>query len=109
MANMMVRYCLLKMLVNHIITSIVCCGHLSVQKKLDKLAGLIVGGFTSLKDSDPAFGQRFEDIIMDKVRAYDFPVAFGYPAGHIDNNHSLIMGKNIKLRVKKRRNFVKIP
>lgn len=69
-------------------------------KKLDKLAGLIVGGFTSLKDSDPAFGQRFEDIIMDKVSAYDFPVAFGYPAGHIDNNHSLIMGKNIKLRVK---------
>ncbi|SMG34214.1 S66 peptidase family protein [Sphingobacterium psychroaquaticum] len=69
-------------------------------KKLDKLAGLIVGGFTSLKDSDPAFGQRFEDIIMDKVRAYDFPVAFGYPAGHIENNHSLIMGKNIKLRVK---------
>src|SRR5690606_26807448 len=42
--------------------------------KLTNLKGLIVGGFTSLKDSDPPFGQRVEEIIMDKVRGYDFPV-----------------------------------
>ncbi|MBD1420347.1 S66 peptidase family protein [Sphingobacterium chuzhouense] len=68
--------------------------------KLVKLQGLIVGGFTSLKDSDPPFGQRFEEIIMDKVREYNFPVCFDFPSGHIDNNHSLIFGKKIQLSVK---------
>lgn len=68
--------------------------------KLAKLQGLIVGGFTSLKDSEPAFGQRFEEIIMDKVQDYGYPVAFDYPAGHIDNNHSLIMGKRLQMEVK---------
>lgn len=68
--------------------------------KFQKLQGLIVGGFTSLSDSDPAFGQRFEEIIMDKVKDYNYPVAFDYPAGHIDNNHSLILGKRIQMEVK---------
>lgn len=67
--------------------------------KLAKLQGLIVGGFTSLKDSDPPFGQQFEEIIMDKVREYDFPVCFDFPAGHIDNNHSLILGREVTLNV----------
>lgn len=67
--------------------------------KLDKLAGLIVGGFTDLKDSDPAFGQRFEDIIMDKVREYEYPIALGFPAGHMEDNRALILGKEVQLTV----------
>lgn len=67
--------------------------------KLAKLQGLIVGSFTSLKDSNPPFGQRFEEIIMDKIREYGFPVCFGFPAGHIDDNHSLILGKEVMLNV----------
>ena len=69
--------------------------------KLDKLAGLIVGGFTELKDSDPSFGQRYEDIIMDKVSEYNYPVAFGFPAGHIDDNRAIVFGKKIEFSVKK--------
>lgn len=76
-------------------------------KKLDKLAGLIVGGFTSLKDSEPAFGQRFEEIILDKVQEFNYPVAFSYPAGHIDNNHTLVMGAKIHLTVKNEETSVK--
>ncbi len=67
--------------------------------KLDKLAGLIVGSFTDLKDSDPAFGQQFEDIIMDKVREFDYPIAFGFPAGHIEDNRALMFGKEVQLMV----------
>lgn len=67
--------------------------------KLAKLTGLIIGGFTSLKDSDPCFGQRFEDIIMDKIREYDFPVCFSFPAGHIDDNRALILGRKVQLTV----------
>ena len=67
--------------------------------KLDKLQALIVGGFTELKDSEPAFGQRYEDIIMDKVQEFDYPVAFGFPAGHIEDNRALVFGKEVLLTI----------
>lgn len=67
--------------------------------KLKKLKGLIVGGFTELKDSDPTFGQSYEEIIMEKVKEYDYPVAFGCPSGHIEDNHALIIGKKIELKI----------
>ena len=67
--------------------------------KLNNLKGLIVGGFTELNDSNPPFGQRFEDIIMDKVNEYDYPVAFHYPAGHIDDNRALVFGKKVQLSI----------
>jgi muramoyltetrapeptide carboxypeptidase len=69
--------------------------------KLDKLQALIVGGFTELKDSEPAFGQRYEDIIMDKVQEFDYPVAFGFPAGHIEDNRALVFGKEVLLTINK--------
>ncbi|NQD69120.1 LD-carboxypeptidase [Sphingobacterium shayense] len=68
--------------------------------KLSNLAGLIVGGFTSLKDSDPPFGQRIEEIIMDKVQEYSYPVCFSFPAGHISDNRAIILGLEASLTVK---------
>lgn len=70
-------------------------------RKLEGLAGLIIGSFSAMRDSTPSFGQSIEEIILEKVHEYDFPVAFHYPAGHIENNHSLILGKQIKMCVKK--------
>lgn len=69
--------------------------------KFQKLQGLIVGGFTDLKDSNPPFGQRFQDIIMDKVQEFNYPVAFGCPAGHIQDNRALVFGKEVTLHVDK--------
>lgn len=69
--------------------------------KFKKLKGLIVGGFSGMKDADPSFGQSVSEIVMDKVRDADFPVAFVYPAGHIDDNHALIFGKKVKLKTTK--------
>ncbi|WP_367329668.1 S66 peptidase family protein [Sphingobacterium multivorum] len=65
--------------------------------KLKKLNGLLVGGFSAMKDNDPAFGQSVAEIVWDKVKEYDFPVAFGYPAGHIDDNHALMFGRTVTL------------
>ena len=65
--------------------------------KLKKLNGLIVGGFSAMKDNDPAFGQSVAEIVWDKVKEYDFPVAFAYPAGHIDDNHALMFGRKVTL------------
>lgn len=67
--------------------------------KLDNLKGLIVGSFTSLKDSTPSFGQTIEEIIMDKVKDFDYPVAFNCPAGHISDNRALIFGETITLTI----------
>ncbi|WP_164109265.1 MULTISPECIES: LD-carboxypeptidase [Sphingobacterium] len=67
--------------------------------KLDKLKGLIIGSFTSLKDADPPFGQTIEEIIIDKVKEFHYPVAFDCPAGHIDDNRALIFGEEVELTV----------
>ena len=68
--------------------------------KLKNLAGLIVGGFTDLKDNEIPFGQTLPQIVMDVVAGYDYPVCFDFPAGHVPNNCSLVLGKTINLSVK---------
>lgn len=67
--------------------------------KLSKLAGLIVGGFTDVKDNDIPFGQTVPEIIMDIVKEYNYPVCFDFPAGHIPDNCSLIFGQQVELSV----------
>jgi muramoyltetrapeptide carboxypeptidase len=67
--------------------------------KLKNLKGLMIGGFTELKDNDIPFGQTAEQIISDVVKQYDYPVCFDFPAGHISNNHALIFGKMLSLNV----------
>lgn len=69
--------------------------------KLDPLNGLVVGGFTALEDTKSYFGQSVEEIILEKVHGLGFPVAFGFPAGHIDNNYALMFGKKVNLAVEK--------
>ncbi|MEJ6981214.1 LD-carboxypeptidase [Pedobacter sp. P351] len=60
--------------------------------KLARLKGLIVGGFTDLKDNDISFGSSIEEMVLEKVKEYNYPVCFGFPAGHIADNHALIHG-----------------
>jgi muramoyltetrapeptide carboxypeptidase len=67
--------------------------------KLDGLNGLIVGGMTNMRDNDTPFGKSVEEIVFDCVQEYDFPVCFDFPAGHIDDNNSLIIGRNCRLSV----------
>lgn len=67
--------------------------------KLSNLKGLIVGSFTELKDSIPSYGHTVEEIIYEKVKELDFPIAFECPAGHIENNHALIIGHEMELTV----------
>ena len=67
--------------------------------KLKNLAGLVVGGFTDMKDNDIPFGQTLPQLIMDVVADYSYPVCFDFPAGHIPNNCSLVLGKTINLLV----------
>ncbi len=67
--------------------------------KLRHLAGLLVGGMTDMKDNTIPFGKTVEEIIIDAVKEYDFPVCFNFPAGHVDRNLALVLGKRMKLVV----------
>jgi muramoyltetrapeptide carboxypeptidase len=67
--------------------------------KLKNLAGLIVGGFTEIKDNDIPFGQTAQQIIAAIVSEYNYPVCFDFPAGHIPDNRALLLGRSINLSV----------
>ena len=69
--------------------------------KLDNLSALIVGGMTKMNDNSIAYGKTAEEIILEHVSEYDYPVCFGFPAGHIDDNRALIMGGNTVLEINK--------
>lgn len=74
--------------------------------KLEKLSGLIVGGLSKMKDDERPFGKCPEEIIKEVVDGFDFPVVFGFPAGHIPDNRPLIFGAETAMEVRK--DFVKI-
>ena len=69
--------------------------------KLDKLAGLIIGGFTDFKDTENPFGQTAYEIISDVIKEYDYPVCFGFPVSHEKENYALKIGAGYKLKVTK--------
>ena len=72
---------------------------LKLSGKLEGLAGLVVGGMTDMKDNLVPFGKTAEEIILDAVKEYHFPVCFHFPAGHIDKNMALYLGRNTTLNV----------
>lgn len=67
--------------------------------KLDKLAGLIIGGMTEMNDNPVPFGMNAYEIIYDNVKEYTYPVCFNFPAGHFADNRCLIMGRKVKLDI----------
>jgi muramoyltetrapeptide carboxypeptidase len=67
--------------------------------KLSKLAGMIVGGFTDIKDMERPFGQTAYEIIRNIVKEYDFPVCYDFPVSHTDRNYALKIGLGYKLKV----------
>ena len=60
--------------------------------KLDGLAGLVIGGFSELKDTMRPFGASVEEIIREVVVEYPYPVCYGFPVSHGIDNVALKIG-----------------
>ncbi|MBA3673548.1 MAG: LD-carboxypeptidase [Chitinophagaceae bacterium] len=67
--------------------------------KLDKLAGLVVGKFSDMKDTELSFGQTAEEVIRDIIKEYDYPVCFNFPVSHDKENYALKIGVKYSLTV----------
>lgn len=63
--------------------------------------GIVVGDITKVRRNTTDFGRTIEEIILDVVAEYDFPVAFNMPAGHAKDNQALILGDLVTLTVGK--------
>jgi muramoyltetrapeptide carboxypeptidase len=66
---------------------------------MKNLKGLIVGGVTDMNDNNIPFGKTAEEIIREVVEEYDYPVLFGFPAGHQEPNLALLFGQKISLDI----------
>lgn len=73
--------------------------NLQLSGKLAEISGLIVGGMTDMNDNSIPFGKDAVTIIKDYCKAYNFPLAFNCPAGHLDDNRALLMGGMIELNI----------
>ena len=60
--------------------------------QLDDLAGLIVGGFTDMKDTVIPYGKEVYEMINDLVKEYTYPVCYHFPVGHQTENFALKVG-----------------
>ena len=68
--------------------------------KLDKLAGLLIGGFTDNKDTERPFGKSVYQIIYEQVREYDYPICYNFPVSHEKENYALKVGVEYSLLVR---------
>lgn len=64
---------------------------------LKNLSALVVGGMEEITEGEHVFNQTVEQVVMNVVSAYDYPVLFNFPAGHIPDNRAIFLGRNARL------------
>lgn len=65
---------------------------------LSKLAGVVVGQMTGMRDGATSFGRDAYQIVADAVAPYGYPVLLGFPSGHApEENYPLILGSHAVL------------
>ncbi len=60
--------------------------------KFERLKGMIIGAMSNMQDNDIAFGKTAYEIILSHISEYNFPVCFGFPAGHLKDNRAIKLG-----------------
>lgn len=72
----------------------------------DNCSGLIVGDMSRMRKNTTLWGTTVEQLILDALSEYDFPIAFNMPAGHEKDNRALIFGKVVQLTVSEERSSI---
>lgn len=72
----------------------------------DGCKGIIVGDVSKMQKNTTLWGTSIEQLILDALAEYNFPIAFNMPAGHEKDNRALILGRTIKLNVEKDKSTV---
>lgn len=65
--------------------------------KLSNLKAILVGGMIDIKDSTLEYGKTANEIIVEETNPFDYPIYFGFPSGHQEDNRALILGRAIKI------------
>ncbi|MGB1209860.1 MAG: S66 peptidase family protein [Lacinutrix venerupis] len=66
----------------------------------DNCEGVIVGDMSRMRKNTTLWGSSVQQLILDALQDYNFPIAFNMPAGHEDDNRAMILGRTIELVVK---------
>lgn len=72
---------------------------LRLSGKLSQIKGLIVGGFTDMKDGAIPFGKNAYEIISEHTANLGIPVCYDFPVAHLNDNRAMVLGKTAKLEV----------
>lgn len=68
--------------------------------------GVIVGDISEIRKNPTPWGTSVEQLILDALSEYNFPIAFHMPAGHKKDNRAMIFGRTIDLNVEKDKSTV---
>ena len=72
----------------------------------DNCKGVIVGDISKVRRNTTAWGTSVEQLIIDALSEYNFPIAFNMPAGHEKDNRAMIFGRTIQLKVEKNQSTI---
>ncbi|MFD2916799.1 S66 peptidase family protein [Psychroserpens luteus] len=72
----------------------------------DNCVGLLVGDMSRMRKNTTPWGTSVEQLILDALVDYDFPIAFGMPAGHEKDNRAMVLGQIVELTVGKEKSTV---
>lgn len=69
--------------------------------------GLIIGDISNIKANSTPFGKTYEELVLEATKEYDFPILFGFPAGHEDTNKAIFLGREIEMKVGEKKSTIK--
>jgi muramoyltetrapeptide carboxypeptidase len=73
--------------------------HLKRAGKLDKIEGVVIGGFTDMKDTERPYGKSIFELINDQIQPLEVPYCFGFPVSHGKENYALKIGVKCELNI----------
>jgi muramoyltetrapeptide carboxypeptidase len=72
----------------------------------DNCAGVLVGDMSKMRKNTTLWGTSVEQLILDALVDYNFPIAFNMPAGHERDNRAMILGRTVDMTVGKDKSTV---